>query len=469
MRFFSLSLRCSAISLFLLGSALAQGTKADYDRAAALPGLTRGKVFRDRIEPHWSDDNRKMWYKVRTGPREFEFVVVDIQRGRRSPALDHKRLAKALEEKKIAALPNRLPIDDLRFDAAGKYADLAVAGRWWRCDLRDYALSPRPGGAPAGTSSSSGLRPWTGAPRASRTTGEETTVTFLNRTSGAVELFWLDTEGKRQSYGRLRPGDERQQHTFAGHVWLVTGANGRPVGIKVADSTDATVEIRENPSSDPQEPSDDDASDESPQPQAAQAQSGQRPRRFRQASAPRSPDGHWQAFLKDHNVYVRDREGQAFPVSRDGVSEDDYGDRFFWSPNSRKLVAIRTKHCEERKVYFVESSPRDQVQPKLHSHTYAKPGDALPIDRPQLFDLQTKKQVSLDYSLCENPWSIGDYHWAADSSRFTFLFNQRGHQALRLLAVDAVSGAVRPIIDEHSPTFIDYSGKYFLHYADSRA
>ena len=60
------------LSLLLLVPTFAfgQGTKADYDRAAALPSLTSGKVFRDRVEPHWFDGNGQMWYKAScTGPR----------------------------------------------------------------------------------------------------------------------------------------------------------------------------------------------------------------------------------------------------------------------------------------------------------------------------------------------------------------------------------------------------------------
>ncbi len=106
------------------------------------------------------------------------------------------------------------------------------------------------------------------------------------------------------------------------------------------------------------------------------------------------------------------------------------------------------------------------MQPKLHSHNYAKPGDPLPVQRPQMFDLAGRKSMSVENRLFDNPWSMEDYRWAADSSRFTFVYNQRGHQALRLLAIDTASGAVKPIIDEQSPTFIDYSGKYFLHYLD---
>ena len=47
-----------------------------------------------------------------------------------------------------------------------------------------------------------------------------------------------------------------------------------------------------------------------------------------------------------------------------------------------------------------------------------------------------------------------------------FLYNQRGHQILRVIAVDAATGKVQTIVDEQSPTFIDYSGKSFFNYLD---
>ena len=43
------------------------------------------------------------------------------------------------------------------------------------------------------------------------------------------------------------------------------------------------------------------------------------------------------------------------------------------------------------------------------------------------------------------------------------LYNQRGHQVLRLLEIDAISGECSVLIDETSDTFIDYAGKRFLH------
>ena len=118
--------------------ASAQGTKADYARAAELPNLTRGKVFRDRVEPHWFDENRQFWYKVRTGPASHEFIVVEAEKGRQRPAFDHQKLAAALAKKKISDAPaDRLPIEQLAFDPAGKYVDLQIAGRWWRCNLAE--------------------------------------------------------------------------------------------------------------------------------------------------------------------------------------------------------------------------------------------------------------------------------------------------------------------------------------------
>ena len=120
----------------------------------------------------------------------------------------------------------------------------------------------------------------------------------------------------------------------------------------------------------------------------------------------------------------------------------------------------------QRKVYLIESSPEDQLQPKLLSYPYLKPGDNVPISKPHLFSVETKKEIPVDDALFKNPWSIDDVRWDPDSSRFTFLYNQRGHQVLRILAVDARTGGVKPIVDEVSKTFIDYSGKYFCDYLD---
>ncbi len=181
-----------------------------------------------------------------------------------------------------------------------------------------------------------------------------------------------------------------------------------------------------------------------------------------------SPDGHWRAFVKHNNVYLRHlKDGAESKLSDDGAPDDAYSGQFYWSPDSKRLVALRTKPGQQHKVYLIESSPPDQLQPKLLSYDYLKPGDRIPLTKPHLFDVTEKKQIPVSDELFPNPWSIGQVRWDRDSRRFTFLYNQRGHQTLRIIAVDADSGAARALIDERSKTFIDYAGKTFVRYLDA--
>src|SRR5581483_966674 len=146
-----------------------------------------------------------------------------------------------------------------------------------------------------------------------------------------------------------------------------------------------------------------------------------------------------------------------------------YLDRVAWSPDSSRFAAVRVEDGQEHKVYLVESSPKDQLQPVLQSIDYLKPGDKLPHPRPQLFDVASKKQIPVADHLFSNPFTESgrlDIRWAPDSSCFTFVYNQRGHQVLRIISVDAHTGEARAVVDEQATTFIDYSGKQFTEYLD---
>ena len=191
-------------------------------------------------------------------------------------------------------------------------------------------------------------------------------------------------------------------------------------------------------------------------------------RRRRRSRGADSPDGKWAAFVRDFNLCLRDKaSGQEFTLSREGKADDAYTGEVYWSPDSTKVVGLRTQRGDDRKVYLIQSSPPDQLQPKLLSYNYLKPGDKVPITKPHLFDVSDKKEIPISDKLFSNPWSIDEYRWATDSSRFTFLYNQRGHQVLRIVAVDARTGMANAVIDEKSKTFIDYSGKKYDRYLDA--
>ena len=82
-----------------------------------------------------------------------------------------------------------------------------------------------------------------------------------------------------------------------------------------------------------------------------------------------------------------------------------------------------------------------------------------------MFDVATAKEIPIDDTLFSNPWRISELRWWADSKQFTFLYNQRGHQVLRIVGVDT-AGKARAVVDEVSKTFIDYAYKRFTHYMD---
>ena len=147
--------------------------------------------------------------------------------------------------------------------------------------------------------------------------------------------------------------------------------------------------------------------------------------------------------------------------------DNAYGGLMLVSPDGTKLVAIQSEPAQERKVYLVESSPKDQLQPRLLSYDYLKPGDRIAHDRPRLFDLAAKMPIPVKDALFPNPWSISDLRWSPDSASLTFLYNQRGHQVLRVISVDAVTGEARALVEEQSKTFIDYSQKSFFHWLDA--
>ncbi|QJW96220.1 DPP IV N-terminal domain-containing protein [Frigoriglobus tundricola] len=180
----------------------------------------------------------------------------------------------------------------------------------------------------------------------------------------------------------------------------------------------------------------------------------------------KSPDGKWTVFIKDHNVWLRDSKSKdETQLSKGGTADDSY-DRVYWAPDSKKLVAIKTKAGGDRHVTLVESSPRDQLQPKTSTYFYLKPGDAIPLPKPHLFDVESAKEVPVSDALFPNPWDVSYEHWGPDGKHFYFVYNQRGHTVMRVLAIDAETGKVTAVVNEECKTFFDYAGKLYLHYLD---
>ena len=217
-------------SFFTAQIAITQGTRSDYERALNLRKITANKVFKQRVIPHWLPGNTQFWYRNDLADEAREFIFVNAETGTRQPAFEHERLATALAKatkKEIRA--NRLPIDKLKFTESGSELQFTSHGKRWKCDLRSYKVRE----LSKDEQITSHLRPHAELHPRTRT-GDETSITFVNRTAGDVEVYWMDSRGERRRYATIRAGERHQQHTFVGHVWLVTDKDGKTLAVFVA-------------------------------------------------------------------------------------------------------------------------------------------------------------------------------------------------------------------------------------------
>ncbi|KAH5693369.1 dipeptidase [Parastagonospora nodorum] len=171
-------------------------------------------------------------------------------------------------------------------------------------------------------------------------------------------------------------------------------------------------------------------------------------------------------FFRDYNVWYREENGQEIPMSTTGTEDSPFANYTYPSPDKKYFVVFQTTPGQEHIVSIVESSPFDQVQPKLKQFQYPKAGDKVAIDRPRMFDVTARKEVPTDNTLFQNPYQINTLNggqnngWNKEGTEYRFLYNERGHKALRIVAMNT-RGDVRAIAEDTSDTFIDYAHKLY--------
>lgn len=371
-----------AALLLLSSSAFA----VDYERALSLARRTENKIFRSPPTIRWLPERSEFWYSVTTAPDTREWVRVEPETGKVTRAAD----------------------------AASLSLPATVRGN--------------------------------AAPRQSRASSEEIHLRIINRRGEPVELFWLDLEGRRQSYGRLTKDQPREQRSFVGHVWVVTDALGRVLMSFEALPGMGDVEV---------------TAEAAPQPPREE-------QRRRRGASNQSPDGRWTVRFENHNALLHDgSNGETTPLTTDGTEAQPYRGPASWSPDGKAFVLLSVREAPRRKVSVVEAAPADQLQPKVRTFDYLKPGDELPRPQPVLFRLDDRRPLLIATELFPNSFTErGDVaiRWSPASDEFFFDYNQRGHQLYRIIAVNAQSGAARIVVEETARTFIDYTNKTERHW-----
>ena len=59
----------------------------------------------------------------------------------------------------------------------------------------------------------------------------ETAIIFVNLTEAEIAYYWVDGEGEERHYGKVAAGDFVNQHTYAGHIWLVKDGDGSNLAV----------------------------------------------------------------------------------------------------------------------------------------------------------------------------------------------------------------------------------------------
>ena len=176
----------------------------------------------------------------------------------------------------------------------------------------------------------------------------------------------------------------------------------------------------------------------------------------------RSPDGNWFVFHRDNNLWIspRDSMRNARALTTNGDSTNYYSAWGSFSPDGKYFATVRIKPAPKHYVYYVESSPRNQVQPILHKQEYAKPGDSLNYRVPVVIELESGRVIEPSTALFEHQYYVDAPEWENDSRHLTFNFNERGHHVYRVLEMDAESGDIRCLIEEKNEKYVNYNRLY---------
>ncbi|WYZ46257.1 hypothetical protein EsH8_IX_000482 [Colletotrichum jinshuiense] len=169
-----------------------------------------------------------------------------------------------------------------------------------------------------------------------------------------------------------------------------------------------------------------------------------------------------QLFVQDFNLWLRDIDKRETVLASNGTEDHKYDrSKIFMSPNKKFVVAWQYTPEDDHKIHLREAAPKDQLEPRLNSIRYLKPGDRVRVDRPRLFSLESRSELPVDDKSFRNPYKLQDLGWSHDSSEYRFIFNERGHQHLRIIGINT-EGVVRSLVEERSDTFIDYSSKLYV-------
>lgn len=186
-----------------------------------------------------------------------------------------------------------------------------------------------------------------------------------------------------------------------------------------------------------------------------------------------SPDGKRTAFIREHNLWVRDKEtGKETQLTTDGIKDFGYatdnagwkkseGPILLWSPDSKKIATFQQDQRKASDMFLVTTNVG---KPTLQAWKYPLPGDKdivtihrviIEVDNPKVIRLKLPPDPHRG-SLCDDiacsGSDFGDVEWNKDASQLAFVSTTRDHKQATVYIADAASGTIREVFKETSPT-----------------
>ncbi|TDF38603.1 hypothetical protein EYS14_13160 [Alteromonadaceae bacterium M269] len=191
-----------------------------------------------------------------------------------------------------------------------------------------------------------------------------------------------------------------------------------------------------------------------------------------------SPNGKWQAFVKEYNLFLRDLEtGKEHQLTTDGQKDFAYATansnprRFFnkpkgsvehqkvvyWADNSKYLVTFQLDLRKVGKLHLTQSVTGKGHRPRTYEYHYPLAGDKhIPQGHIVLVDVSKKEAFKID-----NPTQMQTYYgdplWGGfeDNNKFYFVERERGFQTYRLKELSPQTRRVKTLIEETNSKYID--------------
>jgi len=193
----------------------------------------------------------------------------------------------------------------------------------------------------------------------------------------------------------------------------------------------------------------------------------------------RSPDGRMEAFIHEHDLWVRPvAGGDSVRLTTDGEDLWEYGIQaerpgqiiaglkqrpvLQWSPDSRKIAVQR---MDERNVGTLTLYSSTHTRPKAYTYPYPLPEDSiLPRFDVHVVDVESKANVRVQLEpqpyltftasgMSDSTWVT--VKWKDGGSRLYLTHATRGAKSITLYEADLSTGAARAIVGDTAATHVE--------------